>query len=486
MNIENKINNSSNKNKNGKEVYINFKNEFIKYLEQLNITKKDGENFYYLNYTNLNNINVRIKLTWHNIIKLKDKKILKKINDFRKIFVDSLINIILEIYANDCDKKKNLQYCDIQAIGSTSLISNYDINVSSYLVSAIIVEEFNLYFFDFWNDTSGEIFDTNLYGNSFFISTYISYNKILNKKYNFIINNKNKNKIIYYLPPKNIDNSVLNKIFNSQTEWLLIKIFLYKDTYLLEKNNNTYNILNKLEKNILSLLLSKNIVKYKKKYNTIKFLKNNVDIPENMYRNKLNNKYIESLKNIDKSQTYYQNNNEDNKLIDLIESISKSNFYGNETYFCLGTIYHVLGYIQKLGDFYMYDMYYIHSMIENYLDIFRYYEYINNSDYFILKSSKYIIRVYDAISRFHNKNIKNINNNMLKSMIEKKNIFNSIRTKFKNNSNINKLNNSKDKLIELKLINNTNNININVLLNNILKDITNTVDNYMMHVIINI
>jgi hypothetical protein len=124
-------------------------------------------------------------------------------------------------------------------------------------------------------------------------------------------------------------------------------------------------------------------------------------------------------------------------------------------------------------------------MIENYLDIFRYYEYINNPDYFIFKSSKYIIRIYDAINRFYNKNINNVNNNILKIIRLKKNIFNSIRSKLKNTPNINKLNNSKDKLIELKLINNTNNINIDILLNNILKDMNITINYYMINVKVN-
>ena len=53
----------------------------------------------------------------------------------------------------------------------------------------------------------------------------------------------------------------------------------------------------------------------------------------------------------------------------------------------------------------MYKIYYIHSMIENYIDLFRYCEYLNQDDnYFILKSSKYIYRIYDAIERYYNLN----------------------------------------------------------------------------------
>lgn len=120
--------------------------------------------------------------------------------------------------------------------------------------------------------------------------------------------------------------------------------------------------------------------------------------------------------------------NDPKLLLDLLESISTSNFYGNETHFCLGTIYHVLGYIQKLGNFHMYPEYYIHSMIENFIDLFRYIEYIHNDcSKFILKGSKYIFRIYDAIINFMGKkNIEKLNN--------KKKLFSTIRSFYQTNS----------------------------------------------------
>ena len=153
-------------------------------------------------------------------------------------------------------------------------------------------------------------------------------------------------------------------------------------------------------------------------------------------------------------------------MIDLIESISISNFFGNETYFCLGTIYHVLGYLQNLGEFEMYKGYYIQSMFENLIDTFRYCSYIeNDSNKFIIKSSKYLHRTYDAMIRY------NIKNNILKSLMEKRSLFENIRKYYQQNltkplsNNLMKEINNKYKII------NNNKINIYELFIMIIKDI---------------
>lgn len=152
-------------------------------------------------------------------------------------------------------------------------------------------------------------------------------------------------------------------------------------------------------------------------------------------------------------------------MINLFESISTSNFYGNEKYFCIGTIYHVLGYIQKLGDFYMYNEYYIHSMIENFIDIFRYVEYIHkDNSKFILKASKYLYRVYDAIIKYSKVN----NNEIIKQFKIKQKLFNNIRIFYQKDSTktlSKKFTNNLRKFYISGQLNNNNSLNNNISLN---------------------
>lgn len=110
-------------------------------------------------------------------------ELLEFTNKLRKKYVDKLQNIIVEYFASSCANTSTISYnrfCKINAMGSTALTSNYNVNVSSFLVSTNIVSKFNKYFYMFWNDTSGEIFDINFYGNSFFITldNELIYNKI--------------------------------------------------------------------------------------------------------------------------------------------------------------------------------------------------------------------------------------------------------------------------------------------------------------------
>lgn len=131
-----------------------------------------------------------------------------------------------------------------------------------------------------------------------------------------------------------------------------------------------------------------------------------------------------------------------------------------ETYFCMGTIYHILGYVQRLGNFEMNNYYYIESMIENYIDTFRYYHLFNEDmEYALIKMSKYIYRLYNAMNL--------ITNN---KYIEKEGIFNEILKNFKSKNSINN-NNIKNKLYQLFDI---NNMNSEIILRKILNDINET------------
>jgi hypothetical protein len=109
------------------------------------------------------------------------------------------------------------------------------------MASSDIVNLFNSYFFLFWNDTSGEIFDTNLYGNSFFIATFPD--DRLNSTYNSV--KSNSDKTVYYLPPTSITSEFQKQFLAMQTRWLVIKSILYQDD-----NGNRGNQISEIHDNI--------------------------------------------------------------------------------------------------------------------------------------------------------------------------------------------------------------------------------------------
>ena len=235
------------------------------------ITKK------YLNNIH-NNINVRIYIennryyfeynsitklfTWKNVINSKNIDLLQYIYDLRKMYIDKLL--VIKYYGKLCTNTltRYNEYCKINALGSTSLTSNYNVTVSSFLFSTIIVSNFNNYFYKYWKDTSGEIFDTNFYGNSFFITIKknLEYNQNLIRLYNHI---NVKNDILFYLPPQNImlNGELKKKILDNQISWLIIKIHLYLDEYSDYFNSNRLkSLLKDMHDIILNIItLDKNI-----------------------------------------------------------------------------------------------------------------------------------------------------------------------------------------------------------------------------------
>jgi len=434
---------------------------------------------------------IKFPFQWHEIINLGNIELLRFANEIRAIYVDSLRNLLTNYLEHHCKfSQKYDTYCEANAVGSTDLTSNYNIIVTSFSLSTHIVENFNEYFFQFWNDTSGSIFDTNIYGNTFFINIRdtIKYNESLDRLYNHIKTSDHKS--IFYLPPsdKYLLPDTKNTIFREQLGWLIIKIKLYSHEILgdiLDPN------LNNLQNLILEILTKKfnvrnnqqTLLELDTKYDRLNKEKPKV-LPgkENEYRRQMDLLYVDKLKIIDNNHEEYkaliENNlkqeNMEKKnevLLKLIDSISENDFFGNETYFCIGTIYHVVGYIQDLAQFYMYKEYYIHSMIENLIDTFRYYEYmISDYNRFLLKASKYIYRAYDAMIKYlEMKNGSRQNNFKLNN---KKKIFHNIRNFYKKNSSKDL---SQGLFNSFKVLSaNTNSGNIDKFFQMIINDIKNT------------
>jgi hypothetical protein len=454
FNISNSIYNSLNPGFN--QAYLALNKKTHELLSTKNITRVN--NFYTVNYNG-----EQFLFTWKNIVNKKDIELLKFANTVRKMYVDGLRDLIVFHFESQCSNSTSTSYnefCKINAMGSTALTSNYNVNVSSFLLSTDIVSKFNKYFFSFWKDTSGEIFDTNFYGNSFFVTIdrSISYNNSLKSLYSRL---ESGNKNIFYLPPHtDIFNSspVKKQIFSDQTNWLVLKIYLYHhefQEYVTENSRNNLNtepditkklgiILNKVKKIVLKKISNssnenKLISKFEKLEEEKPHLNNQGN---NIHRKKLDELYVSKLVKIDEYQKEYMssknisNVQRNELLVNLFEAISTSNFFGNETYFCVGTIYHVLGYIQGLGEFFMYEEFYIQSMIENFIDTFRYVEYVvKDKGKFILKASKYIFRVYDAIIRYKKmKNSLNNNSEIVKQLKIKQKLFGNIRAFYQKDS----------------------------------------------------
>jgi hypothetical protein len=449
-----------------------FFDEFIEILKKNNIRKDDTDNFYYY----YNPGGYRIKYTWINIKEIGEIELLKKINELRRYFVDNLIRIIEETEQEFCTKKTNtFSYCSVVALGSKALTSNYDVNISSFMAASDIVHLFNSCFFLFWNDTSGEIFDTNLYGNSFFIATFPGQN--LNLKYNSI--QSSDGKTAYYLPPTGITSEFEKQFLAMQTRWLVIKSFLYEDdnTNTKSKIREIYDNIRKVAIKVIKKLSGRqnnsqnNSQKYLLEYQSMK-MKNNSKLPANEYRNRINQKYYECLKQTDALRKIYLDSSDPENLLKLIDSISFSNFYGNETYFCIGTIYHVLGYVQNLARFFMYAEYFIQSMIENFLDIFRNLEHFGEVPAFF-KSTKYIFRVYDAIERYYalvGSQYANVKKQMFANMLKQ----------YQTNINKVKFNHNRIKTI-YQLGNSTSNADLLRIYGLIFADIETTVNHYLQN-----
>lgn len=515
---ENSVSIRNNKKRNENNFMTQYKN-LNSYVESIlttikfkdiSIQRLEDKLFYIINKSDNELI---APFQWHEIINLGNIELLRFANEIRAIYVDGLRNLLTNYLESHCKfSQKYDTYCEANAVGSTDLTSNYNIIVTSFSLSTHIVENFNQYFFQFWNDTSGSIFDTNIYGNTFFINIRdtITYNVNLDRLYNHIKTADHKS--IFYLPPKEeyLLPDTKNIIFREQLGWLIIKIKLYNDEIIkvtkkklqnsssLQNSSNLQNYsdpnLNNLQGLIMEILtkifnvknIEETLTNLDEKYNTLNSEKPTKDLPgkkENEYRRQMDLLYVKKLKIIDENHDEYKallnndSNNHMNKknkvLLKLIDSISENDFFGNETYFCIGTIYHVVGYIQNLAQFHMYKEYYIHSMIENLIDTFRYYEYMK-SDYkrFLLKASKYIYRAYDAMTKYLEMNngsrLTNLNLN------NKKKIFHNIRNFYKKKSNEDLSQELFNSFKVLSKNTNTNSENIDNFFQMIINDIKNT------------
>lgn len=385
-----------------------------------------------------------------------DRKILLAfINIVRKYYVDRLIQIIAQKIYYHCDQKTNITTkCSVVAVGSTTLTSNYDVTVSGVIYPNRIVRMFNQEFARYWRDYSSNVFDTNIYGSTFFVTVDMKGNgsqKIDPAYYQLYRSLKTSGQMIFYLPPEKILGQEypdgLVAIQKSQLEWLIVKIFLHAQVYNIESlSSPLYQTIQQICIPFIQTMMGMEM-----RTGSGTNAQNHTRIAGNIFKTKFGEEvtmesvlksyadkdatlknYEESLLKIQASQLAYeaiytQSLSEVregvptkpvqireilNVLLTLIDDISMSNFYGSETYFCMATIYHVLGYVQNLGPFYLSRSDYIISAVENYIDILRYHSKLSSPDpeeaaYGIIKMSKYLYRIYNALGKVSASNASN-------------------------------------------------------------------------------
>lgn len=177
------------------EQYIN--EQFLKLSSKYNQFKYKNKK-YLFNNTLIN---------WKNITKTDNNDIIKDYGIFRKKVVDKLLKYIIKsLKCNDCI---------VSSSGSTTLLSDYDVTTSGSQKEKIAIEfskEFNKYF----QDTSDNVFDTNVYGTEELRNHFT-----INKREPYMII-KRKSIYKYVIMPDGIIEDISN-----QRGWSFIKLFNY-------------------------------------------------------------------------------------------------------------------------------------------------------------------------------------------------------------------------------------------------------------------
>lgn len=220
---------------------------------------------------------------------------------FRKFIVDTLIDSI---------KTQN----DVKAmsVGSTNLSSDYDVTLyGKYKNIGNVINQFDDMFYVIFKDTSGKIFDTNLYGASFIDVARTS---------NLFDESKcGKNDNISFAYTKKSNNEI-----QIQHTFAFVKILMRID-YIANFDEMFYS---KLMADILSKCKKSLMTEYANKL---------ILVQESNY-----NKYKESIVNFGKYQDIMKQNNVTDETLIMNTYISYINYNGFETYFTRGAFLDVV------------------------------------------------------------------------------------------------------------------------------------------------
>lgn len=308
------------------------------------------------------------KWEWNNIKKTFGSKpdIMNKYFKFRTEIVDSLIDNIFKFF--NCTNVS----CQKNASGSVgadaNLFSDYDLTiVNQNLKTSQMIQVFNSVIFNVFNSTPAEAFDTNLYGYSSIIpNTSFFKNKLTWSPVPFD-NTK------YYLPVKQVN--------LQQDEWALKRLVTF-----VHKSGLTVN-----SREIISWLnLPEN------KINELSYTTR-----ADYYIDKMQDFELSLVSNNDTSTTRLPLDLAQN---DMANKLSYMNFYGDETYFTVGSFLHVVGtmfYFRSKSDNekiqILTEQQLIHSMIENLAYFIHTMDAKNNN---VIIGAKYLERFFSAYKLF--------------------------------------------------------------------------------------
>lgn len=335
-------------------------------------------------------------LLWKQILKKKDEELLRTYGGFRKEFVDTLLRYVSQ-------RKCKTGNCKAVSVGSVTPISDYDITVTGKS-SADVVDEFNREFVDMFGNHSGDVFDTNLYGASFY--EHCDDNRKYYEQFS------NQGQFFCYISLPSTDKVAIDQ----QRIWALTKLDLHVNPkerkVLLEKLNDEIK-----NKYLLAIDLRKNL----EKEAHVHFDRRNLSIT--------NPAYSKSLIEVQSRKFELEKNNfSDDSKRRYKDSISKANFFGSETYFTQGAFLHVVGVLQSgANNISITKDEYFDSFIENMGDVFKEINHLEHEkdnigsggfsskqcSKLIKKVSKYFTRAMDALI-----NCIEIDNKDLKESLE--------------------------------------------------------------------
>jgi len=374
--------------------------EKVKNLDVGKILEIDNK-YYFTKYDS----DVQHLLTWENAKKYNydnidhGKRFLTEYQKFRELFVNCLIKKSMKkIQCTDLD-------CPWDAFGSTNITSDYDITIHGPY-SSNIVQKFNDEFYYFWKETSATIFDTNLYGTSFFSPSIPD---------NYDLFKDNGGKLNEYIRLSNKENILAQRI------WAFVKIIKFFDKF----DDNSVD-----KQNFMQHIHKPSMDKFREHYNEAKTKFSDLTLPITIRES--NEKYGKILEDIRaKKNKFEQSTTDEEKKFfgeKLLEAQSYANFFGQETYFTQGAFFHVVGIIQgkidtlekiiTVGE-------YMDSLLENFGDFIKVFHEFSHDDIgyemyneFLIESSKYISRIFDAMDKIllqlciENDLDQNLHNNM--------------------------------------------------------------------------
>lgn len=454
---------------------------------------------------------VAIQLTWENLKKYNKAildtyqyNFLKAFGWFRSYYVNKLLDHIRDYLGCTECRDENYQNClpirDICkpiAVGSQDLTSDYDVTINSTGYFAVgIVYLFNKIFDAQWNEQSGIIFDTNVYGQSYFstadsnyeicglpkpvVTSYVSIRDKSSIEYSKMIYNQRKMalmKILFhcYKPDSESNLVSVNKTCTSVID-------------LLAGGNQSIMYLDALD-DFKKMLSMKNILQDKqseKRYIDAQRAHSEQVISHSMLEKMkwidvydlqmMNELYYNKLLELDKKKLAFEMSKYSNeKALQFIDAVSASNFYANEPYFTKGAIFHVVGKIQGLADFPLELSDFYDSCLENFGDFLKEVNHAYTSETnnyprtntisesaqisLFIHSTKYLVRMFLALFSIV-KNTEKNNTNMINKLSEVCDFLEVLRKQFRTGKYKNAVDNDIKKVINI--INSSVKQNVNI------------------------